>query len=116
MNDASSPDTVRRSGIVFVHETHAGRLVELRDGTFRFQYFASYLARPQASPVSLTLPLREDIYRSDNLFSYFQGLLSEGSTRVLQCRMHRVDPDDAFGLLLATGADAIGAVSVEVET
>jgi serine/threonine-protein kinase HipA len=115
MNDAAQADTVQRSGLVYVHDVLAGRLTELRDGTFRFRYLATYLARPDATAVSLTLPLRDETYRSDSLFAYFQGLLSEGSTRNLQCRMHKVDPNDAFGLLLATGADAIGAVSVEVE-
>ena len=115
MNDVANPDTVRRSANVFVHDELAGRLTELGDGTYGFRYLSAYLAKPNPVAVSLTLPLREEIYLSDMLFPYFQGLLSEGSTRTLQCRMHKVDSDDAFGLLLATGADAIGAVYVEAE-
>jgi serine/threonine-protein kinase HipA len=47
------------------------------------------------------------------LFPFFSGLLAEGTLRDLQCRIHRIDEADDFGLLLETaGGDVIGAVSV----
>lgn len=107
-----APD-IRRRGVVFHHGQRAGTLDELTDGGFRFQYAVRYLAAPDPQPVSLTLPVRGEPYLSEVLFPFFQGLLAEGSTRQLQARLHRVDPDDAFGLLLATGRDTIGAVTVK---
>jgi len=43
-----------------------------------------------------------------------EGLLAEGSLRELQSRLHRIDLEDGFGLLLKTAtSDVIGCVTVE---
>ncbi|TXD37722.1 phosphatidylinositol kinase [Lujinxingia vulgaris] len=102
-----------RRARVYNHGRLAGSLDELNDGRFRFQYDASYLQEPDASAVSLTLPLQNQPFLCDHLFAFFYGLLAEGSTRQLQCRLLQIDENDAFGLLLATGRDTIGSVSVE---
>lgn len=104
-----------RSGIVKIAGVRAGRVEETEEG-FRFRYDSDYLSRPDASPVSLTLPLRPEAFDSPHLFSFFEGLLSEGSLRSMQCRKHRIDEEDSFGLLLhTTSADVIGSVTVEPE-
>lgn len=102
-----------RAGRVYNHGRLAGRLEERDDATFRFIYEPAYLADPETSAISLTLPKREQPYVSDTLFAFFYGLLSEGSTRRLQSRLLRIDEEDAFGLLLATAHDAIGSVTIE---
>lgn len=101
-----------RRAKVYNHGRLAGVLEELDDGTFLFQYDSSYLADPDTSAVSLTLPKRAEAYRSDELFAFFYGLLSEGSTRRMQSQLLRIDEDDAFGLLAATARDAIGSVTL----
>ena len=101
-----------RHALVHNHGRVAGRLEEHSEG-FRFTYATEYLARPDATAISLTMPLRAELYESSKLFPFFCGLLSEGSTRELQARLHRIDESDDFGLLIATGADAIGSVTVE---
>ncbi len=81
---------------------------------YRFVYDAGYLSRPDAQPVSLTLPLQRRAHDQEYLFSFFEGLLAEGSLREIQCRLYRIDPADSFGLLLkSAGSDAIGCVTVE---
>ncbi len=100
-----------RPGRVLNHGQPAGRLVELDDETFEFTYDVAY----RGHPVSLTLPMQVEPHRSAELFPFFAGLLAEGSTRAIQHRVLRIDEEDDFGLLLATGADPIGAVSVEPE-
>lgn len=104
-----------RRGRVYNHGRLAGTIEERDDGSYCFRYDAEYLADPSTTAISLTLPLREQHYISDHLFSFFYGLLAEGSTRKLQCRRLRIDEDDAFGLLLATARDTIGSVTVEGE-
>ena len=64
------------------------------------------------APVSLALPTRGAPYHCPVLFPFFTGLLAEGATRALQHRVLRIDEDDDFGLLTATGRDLIGSVSV----
>jgi len=105
--------SARRRGLVRTHGVEAG-LLEETEKSFVFRYAPTYLARDDATPVSLTLPLRAEPYESPHLFPFFEGLLAEGSLRELQGRLLRIDPEDAFGLLLETGAsDVIGCVTVE---
>lgn len=99
-----------RSARVLNHGRLAGHLEETEDG-FAFTYDPTYL--PDGEAVSLTLPLRPEPYISQTLFPFFYGLLAEGSTREIQHRVLRIDEGDAFGLLLATGADTVGSVSIE---
>lgn len=99
-------------GHVYQRGVLAGHLERDEDGVHRFTYDAAYLERADALPVSLTLPLREQPYESDVLFPFFFGLLSEGSTRALQCRTLRIDERDDFTLLLKTGLDTIGSVVI----
>ena len=101
-----------RRAKVYNKDRLAGHLVELDDGTFRFQYEPEYLADESTGPVSLSLPKRSEPYRSDHLFAFFYGLLAEGPNRQRQCRRLKIDEDDSFGLLLETGRDTIGSVTI----
>jgi serine/threonine-protein kinase HipA len=103
----------RRRGLVRVRGIAAGRLEETPSG-YLFTYDPVYLAGDAAAAVSLTLPLRSEPYVSPHLFPFFEGLLAEGSLRELQSRLHKIDLEDSFGLLLKTAAfDVIGCVTVE---
>ncbi len=115
-DDHDDTQEPRRRAAVHCHGRRAGVLEELTDGGFRFAYEEAYLADSDAPAVSLTLPRRTRPFVSDSLFPFFYGLLAEGTTRQLQARLNRIDPNDAFGLLLATGRDTIGAVTVIEET
>lgn len=102
-----------RKGLVRVKGVAAGLLTETASG-FVFSYDPVYLAREDATAVSLTLPLRSEPYGSPHLFPFFEGLLGEGGLRDLQSRLYKIDPHDGFGLLLKTAAsDVIGCVTVE---
>lgn len=90
----------------------AGVLTENPDKSFVFQYREDYLLDNNSIAVSLTMPKRDTPYHSAYLFPCFSNLLSEGSNKALQCKLHRIDPDDEFGLLLATAQyDCIGALT-----
>ena len=105
-----------RVGRVLYGDTLAGHIERQDDGGYCFVYQPDYLARPGSRPVSLTLPLRREEYHSTVLFPFFSGLLAEGDLKDLQCRLHRIDPDDDFTRLLKTTRhDVIGAVTVEEE-
>ncbi|MDP1588421.1 MAG: HipA N-terminal domain-containing protein [Prosthecobacter sp.] len=107
---------MNRRGKVFYQEVLAGHVGQREDGRYVFAYRPEYLAQPAARAVSLTLPLRPEAYESPVLFPFFSGLLAEGNLKELQCRLHRIDPDDDFTRLLKTTRhDVIGAVTVEEE-
>ena len=87
----------------------AGTLSETPAG-YRFQYDPAYLRAGQ--PISISLPLREEPYESRELFSFFRGLLPEGWYLAIVSAIAKIDAQDAFGILLATTSDTIGAVTV----
>jgi serine/threonine-protein kinase HipA len=90
----------------------AGVLTKTADG-FEFAYDGGYLSEPEATPISLSMPLREEKYESKELFPFFDGLLPEGWLLDMICATVKIDPEDKFRLLLHTGGDPIGAVSVK---
>jgi serine/threonine-protein kinase HipA len=56
--------------------------------------------------------LTHEPYESERLFPFFAGLIPEGWLLDLTSRTLKIDPENAFGILLATGGECIGAVSV----
>lgn len=100
-----------RRGRVALDGSFVGYIEETPHGS-RFLYDPSYLARPEAIPISPTLPLRKEPYESSGLHPFFENLLPEGRLLDLTCRKLRIDRTDAFGLLLATCADCAGAVEI----
>ena len=77
-----------------------------------FTYDDDYRAGADAVPVSLTLPLDGGPWTTTGLHPFFSGLLPEGWLRALAHAKLRVEENDLVGLLLATGADCVGAVEI----
>jgi serine/threonine-protein kinase HipA len=101
-----------RRGIVRINHVAVGEIMEDEEG-YLFTYDSEYRALPRPIAVSLTLPVRAEPYRSDQLFPFFAGLLAEGSLATVQCQSLRLDERDRFGRLLETCRDAVGAVTVD---
>lgn len=101
-----------RRGKVFFDEELAGWLEETGEEVV-FRYDPAWLAHPEAQPVSLTLPLREEPYASVTLHPFFLGLLPEGWLLEVSLAQLKLSKDDVFGLVLALCRDCIGAVRVE---
>ena len=101
---------MRKAEIKF-NDLTAGWLVEDENG-FHFMYEQSYLLNDKAAAISLTLPLREEVYTSPVLFSFFDGLIPEGWLLDIVEKNWKLDPRDRMGLLLHCCKDCIGAVSV----
>jgi serine/threonine-protein kinase HipA len=99
---------------VYVHGIKAGILTEDDSREYIFVYDKPYLLEEKNPPVSLTLPLREEPYRSPVLFPFFFAMLSEGENRQVQSQLLRIDADDDFGILLSTASyDTIGSVTIK---
>lgn len=97
--------------IVYYGDKEAGELVK-KPGGFEFAYRREYLRDPEAMPISLAMPLTGEKYESSVLFPFFDGLLPEGWLLDLTCAAAKIDKSDKFRLLLHTGKDPVGAVSV----
>lgn len=89
----------------------AGVLAETAIG-YSFVYDENYLKAPLALPISLTFPLRQEPFTDKDLFPFFRNLIPEGWLFEINARTLKIDQADHFGLLMATGADCIGAVSI----
>lgn len=103
-----------RSAYVYVRNAFAGVLSETDSG-YMFVYDKNYLKSENASPVSLTLPIREEPYNSRILFPFFDGLIPEGWLLGVVSRNWKIDTKDRFGLLLVACKDSIGNVSIAEE-
>lgn len=101
-----------RQGNVFVDGIAAGRITEDENG-YTFAYFPEYLIREDASPVSLTFPLRKEPYHNNVLFSFFDGLIPEGWMLHIAERNWKINRHDRMALLLTCCRDCIGNISVE---
>ena len=102
---------MKRQARIYMHDIFAGRLTEDETG-FSFSYVPDYLARPDARPISLTLPLSDRVFHDKRLFPFFDGLVPEGWLLDIVGNTWKIDPRDRMGLLLTCCRDCIGAVSV----
>ncbi|MCB9312328.1 MAG: HipA N-terminal domain-containing protein [Saprospiraceae bacterium] len=101
-----------RKAAISIHDQLAGWLTEDEDG-YHFQYDTDYISLPDATPVSLTLPVQGGPFTSRVLFPFFDGLIPEGWLLEIAEKNWKLNPRDRMGLLLACCKDCIGAVSVE---
>jgi len=100
-------------GEVFVNGIRAG-MIERQDGKYFFFYADEYFKNPEMPGISLTLPKIKKEYESAFLFPFFEGLLTEGINKEIQCRLWKIDEEDGFTRLLKTaGKDTIGAVTIK---
>ena len=101
-----------RAGNVYVQNVKAGIIRETDEG-YEFTYSPEYLESEGALPVSLTMPLSLEAYKSGTLFPFFDGLIPEGWLLEVVERNWKVDARDRFGLLLVACGDCIGDVRIE---
>ena len=103
-----------RKSIVLYKKVPAAELHQLDDGTFVFQYLDTWFNDVRKPAISLTLPKKQQEYKSASLFPFFFNMLPEGTNKQSVCFQNRIDEKDDFGLLLITAVnDTIGAVTVE---
>ncbi len=103
---------MKRVGNVKLSGRRVGTIAEDAGQTV-FTYSPEWLARPDAVPVSLTLPLRDEPYVSQGLHPFFENLLPEGWLLDVTTKKLKISKDDPFVLLLATCGDCVGAVEIE---
>lgn len=103
-----------RKAKVYMYNLFAGNLIENENG-YSFKYDTNYLSSKNPEPISLTLPISEKLYKSNVMFSFFDGLIPEGWLLEIAEKNWKISPRDRMGLLLKCCRDCIGAVSIEEE-
>ena len=100
-----------RSAEVRINGDRVGVLEEI--GTrIRFTYDRKWCEKPDATPVSLTLPVTPAPFEQTGLHPFFENLLPEGWLLEISTSALKISKDDIFGLLMATCADCIGDVEI----
>ncbi|HKV97891.1 MAG TPA: type II toxin-antitoxin system HipA family toxin [Gammaproteobacteria bacterium] len=96
---------------VFLNSRLVGRLQRQSSGAIDFQYDRNWLDWEHASPVSLSLPLREDRFIGDPVIAVFDNLLPDND-QIRRRLAERVGAagKDAYSLLAAVGRDCVGAL------
>ena len=94
-------------------ENPVGALVRDDKGALAFAYKAEYVSDPEATPLSLSLPLTDDPYDDVVARPFFDNLLQErdGALADLMAR-EGIARDDVSGLLFHLGKDCAGALSI----
>ena len=100
--------------VIYKGQKKAGELWRDENG-YNFVYEERFLADESNRPISVNMPKSKKEYRSDELFHYFQSILSEGENRKKICKALGIDISDDWELLKHTcGEDTIGAITVKI--
>ena len=90
-----------------------GHLVRDRRGELAFGYSAHHLARTDALPLSLSLPLTDEPYGDPVTRAFFDNLLQERDAALADVMAREgLSRADVAGLLMHLGRDCPGALSV----
>ena len=96
---------------VLLNNRLVGRLSKAATGAIEFRYDPAWLAWDHTLPVSLSLPLREDAFRGDNVTAVFDNLLPDSDAlRRRVAEKVGAAGTDAYSLLAAIGRDCVGAL------
>ena len=99
-----------RSLDVWMQGEPVGRL-DQEAGRLVFTYDASWLGRPNAIPLSASLPLRPEPFDDRAARPFFAGLLPEQEKRDQVARAFGISARNDFALLDAIGGECAGAVT-----
>ena len=96
---------------VYINSSLVGHLTKDASGAIAFRYDESWLAKPFAMPVSLSLPLREDAHRGESVSAVFENLLPDSDAlRRRVAEKVGARGIDAYSLLTKIGRDCAGAM------
>ena len=96
---------------VYLNNRLVGSLVREASGAIGFSYNDEWLDWEHASPVSLSLPLREMSYRGEPVAAVFENLLPDSDKlRRLVAEKVGARGTDAYSMLNKIGHDCVGAL------
>ena len=100
-------------GYVYYNQRFLAGILDKTKNGYIFTYDGMYFKNPEMPRISTSFPKTKQSYFSPYLFPFFSGLLAEGTNKLLQCRLLKIDERDEFTRLLKTaGYETIGAITV----
>lgn len=95
---------------VWLFANRVGTLT-LANGRLRFCYAPDWLKQPDATALSVSLPLQAEPFNEHETRPFFAGLLPEGQLRRLLAQQFQVSGQNDFALLGHIGGECAGAVT-----
>ena len=96
---------------VYLHRELVGHLIQDDGGQMVFNYAESWLQRPDATPLSHSLPLRRKRFSRKECRGYFAGVLPEESKREIIARNLGISARNDYAMLERIGGECAGAVT-----
>lgn len=98
---------------VMMNGLSVGILQQKTSNVLSFSYQDSWLNTPEARPISLSLPLSNEIYQGDKVYNFFDNLLPDNpQVRArIQAKFH-APTNQPFDLLASIGRDCVGAIQI----
>lgn len=98
---------------VYMNGYLVGELTKSSTGSHQFAYAQQWLAIPGSRPISLSMPLRNQAYKGDEVYNFFDNLLPDNhDVRNRVVARHNADSTQAFDLLAKIGQDSVGALQL----
>jgi serine/threonine-protein kinase HipA len=96
---------------VYLHRELVGHLIQNDGGQMVFDYAECWLQRPDATPLSHSLPLRPKRFTRKECRGYFAGVLPEESKREIIARNLGISERNDYAMLERIGGECAGAVT-----
>jgi serine/threonine-protein kinase HipA len=96
---------------VYLHRELIGHLIQDDGGQMVFDYAESWLEKPDATPLSHSLPLRRERFKRNECRGYFAGVLPEESKREIIARNLGISERNDYAMLERIGGECAGAVT-----
>jgi serine/threonine-protein kinase HipA len=100
-----------RSLDVYLFGDLVGHLAQDDVGRVSFQYMESWLNKPGATPLSQSLPLRKERFRTKECHGFFAGILPEEAKREIIARNLGISARNDYAMLERIGGECAGAVT-----
>ena len=97
---------------VYLNAEKLGSLEQDAGGLLRFTYDAAWLKKPNAVPISRSLPLQAETFTGKKTRPFFAGILPEAAPREQIARILGISATNDFALLAKIGGECAGAVSL----
>jgi serine/threonine-protein kinase HipA len=98
--------------IVYLNGEAAGALDEDDSGLLEFRYAPEWMHRPDAIPLSRSLPLQSEPFRGKHARPFFAGILPDEEPRQQIAAVLGISARNDFAMLERIGGECAGAVSL----
>jgi serine/threonine-protein kinase HipA len=97
---------------VHFNKIFVGTFEQNPSGRLSFSYDQKYLESSQATPLSISLPLRPETFDDKTTRAFFSGLLPDDHQREVLAKNLGLSPRNPFALLFKVGGDCAGAIEM----